>query len=65
MSNNKSLLTIILLIVCVTLLGFPLDMMPPDAALYGSIAQEMQLNNDFVNLYSLDKDLLDRPHLPF
>lgn len=65
MSNNKSLLTIILLIVCVTLLGFPLDMMPPDAALYGSIAKEMHLNNDFVNLYSLGKDWLDKPHLPF
>ncbi|MCH2033476.1 MAG: glycosyltransferase family 39 protein [Tenacibaculum sp.] len=65
MSNNKSLLTIILLIVCVTLLGFPLDMMPPDAALYGSIAKEMYLNNDFVNLYSLGKDWLDKPHLPF
>lgn len=65
MSNNKSLLTIILLIICVTLLGFPLDMMPPDAALYGSIAKEMHLNNDFVNLYSLGKDWLDKPHLPF
>lgn len=65
MSNNKSLLTIIFLIICVTLLGFPLDMMPPDAALYGSIAKEMHLNNDFVNLYSLSKDWLDKPHLPF
>ena len=44
------MLTIILLIICVTLLGFPLNIMPPDAALYGSIAKEMHLNNDFVKI---------------
>ncbi len=65
MIKNKTLLIISLLIIGVTILGFPLDMMPPDAALYGSIAKAMHLNNDFVNLFSLGKDWLDKPHLPF
>ncbi|MFY7672374.1 ArnT family glycosyltransferase [Tenacibaculum sp. MEBiC06402] len=63
--RNKPFLVLSLLIICVTILGFPLDMMPPDAALYGSIAKEMHLNNDFINLYSLGEDWLDKPHLPF
>lgn len=65
MTKNKSLLILSVLIICITILGLPLDMMPPDAALYASIAKTMHLNNDFINLYSLGTDWLDKPHLPF
>ncbi|TCI91015.1 ArnT family glycosyltransferase [Tenacibaculum sp. M341] len=56
---------VIILIIIVTIIGLPLTLMPPDAALYASISKEMYLNNDFINLYSLGKDWLDKPHLPF
>ena len=39
--------------------------MLPDATLYGMISKEMYLTNDFINLYSLGYDWLDKPHLPF
>lgn len=53
------------LIAVITLIGLPLDIMAPDAALYASISKEIHLNNDFVNLYVKGKDWLDKPHLPF
>lgn len=53
------------LIGLVTIIGLPLDLMAPDAALYGSISKEMYLNNDFINLFVNGKDWLDKPHLPF
>lgn len=65
MNKNHLFLATILLILLVTIIGLPLDVMPPDAALYGSISKTMYLNNDFINLYSLGADWLDKPHLPF
>lgn len=56
---------IIILYVFVTITGMLLDVMEPDAALYGSISKTMYQNNDFVNLYVSGNDWLDKPHLPF
>lgn len=39
--------------------------MEPDGALYASIAKNMILLNDWVNLYVRGQDWLDKPHLTF
>ncbi|CAL2107310.1 4-amino-4-deoxy-L-arabinose transferase [Tenacibaculum sp. 190524A02b] len=65
MSKNKLYISIYFLIGFVTILGLFLDIMAPDGALYASIAKTMSENNDFINLYSLGKDWLDKPHMPF
>jgi len=64
-SENRILLLVFLLILVVTLFGMPLDLIDPDAALYASISKTIYTNNDFINLYSLGHDWLDKPHLPF
>ncbi len=42
-----------------------LPILEPDGALYASIAKHMAQTNDFVNLYDLENDWLDKPHFPF
>ena len=42
-----------------------LPILEPDGALYASIAKRMAQTNDFVNLYDLENDWLDKPHFPF
>ncbi len=37
----------------------------PDGALYASIAKTMAQSGDFVNLYAVGSDWLDKPHFPF
>lgn len=63
--NKQITILIIGIIFIITILGLPLDLITPDAALYGSISKTMFKNNDFINLYSLGNDWLDKPHLPF
>lgn len=41
------------------------ELMEPDAALYASIAKNMALSGDWINLMSVGSDWLDKPHLPF
>lgn len=66
MNRNLSLLSLLLLLILlITIIGLSLDVMAPDAALYGSISKTMTANNDFINLYALGNDWLDKPHLPF
>ncbi len=43
---------------------FPL-IMEIDGALYASIAKQMAQTGDFVNLYAVGTDWLDKPHFPF
>ncbi len=43
---------------------FP-PIMEPDGALYACIAKTMAQSNDFVNLYAVGADWLDKPHFPF
>ena len=63
--ENNLFILIFILIFIVTLVGLPLDLIDPDAALYATISKTIAANNDFVNLYSLGHDWLDKPHLPF
>lgn len=58
-------LLIFILFVFVTFLGLPIDLIDPDAALYATISKTIFETNDFINLYSLGHDWLDKPHLPF
>ena len=43
---------------------FP-PILEPDGALYASIAKTMAQSGDFVNLYAVGTDWLDKPHFPF
>lgn len=43
---------------------FP-PILEPDGALYASIAKGMAQSGDFVNLYAVGTDWLDKPHFPF
>lgn len=61
----EATILIISLSVIVCILGLPLDLLLPDATLYGMISKEMYLTGDYINLYSLGYDWLDKPHLPF
>lgn len=64
--NAKQFVTSIFILTgIITIYGLFLDIMAPDGALYASIAKTMYLNNDFINLYFLGEDWLDKPHLPF
>ena len=65
MNTKQILISILVLVGFITFLGLFLDIMAPDGALYASIAKTMYTNNDFTNLFFLDKDWLDKPHLPF
>jgi 4-amino-4-deoxy-L-arabinose transferase-like glycosyltransferase len=42
-----------------------LTIIEPDGALYASIAKKMALHKDFINLYAVGNDWLDKPHFPF
>lgn len=63
--HKKYIFLSIGLVLMVVIAGLFLDIMVPDGALYASIAKTMSLNNDFINLYSLENDWLDKPHFPF
>lgn len=66
MNFTKNITIIIFILIgLVTILGIRLDLMIPDATLYANISKTIYLNNDFINLYSLGDDWLDKPHLPF
>lgn len=57
-----------LFIGCAILLNFSglfVTIMGPDAALYASIAKQMVLNHNYVELFVQGKDWLDKPHFPF
>ncbi|MBC7904479.1 MAG: glycosyltransferase family 39 protein, partial [Gemmatimonadaceae bacterium] len=45
--------------------GLLLPIMEPDGALYATIAKNMVLSGDYVNLMLEGNDWLDKPHLPF
>lgn len=56
---------LIALIVAVSTLALFGGVMEPDSALYASIAKNMVLRNDWVNIYVRGADWLDKPHLTF
>ncbi len=65
MKSNTLFYIILTLIAIITIVGLPQDLITPDAALYASITKLMHQSNDYINLYSLGIDWLDKPHLPF
>lgn len=58
----KILITLVALVSVLALFG---GVMEPDSALYASIAKNMVLRNDWVNIYVRGADWLDKPHLTF
>ncbi|MGM9477892.1 ArnT family glycosyltransferase [Pedobacter sp. GSP4] len=56
---------LIALIAIVSLLALFGGVMEPDSALYASIAKNMVLRNDWINIYVRGADWLDKPHLTF
>jgi len=58
----KILIALIALVSVLALFG---GVMEPDSALYASIAKNMVLRNDWVNIYVRGADWLDKPHLTF
>ncbi|KLT65205.1 glycosyltransferase family 39 protein [Pedobacter sp. BMA] len=58
----KILIAAIAIVSSLALLG---GVMEPDSALYASIAKNMVLRNDWINIYVRGADWLDKPHLTF
>ncbi|MBB6238533.1 4-amino-4-deoxy-L-arabinose transferase-like glycosyltransferase [Pedobacter sp. AK013] len=56
---------LIVLIALVSILALFGGVMEPDSALYASIAKNMVLRNDWINIYVRGADWLDKPHLTF
>ena len=56
---------LIIVIAAVSALALFGEIMEPDSALYASIAKNMVLRNDWVNIYVRGADWLDKPHLTF
>lgn len=53
------------LAVLVNFSGLFVTIIGPDGTLYATIAKTMVLRHDYVNLYALGSDWLDKPHFPF
>ena len=65
MWTDKYFVPLFILGVVANLSALFLPILEPDGALYASIAKRMAQTNDFVNLYDLENDWLDKPHFPF
>jgi 4-amino-4-deoxy-L-arabinose transferase-like glycosyltransferase len=62
---QKKLTALIGIAVLLNFSGLFVPLMDPDAGIYASIAKNMVLRNDYVNLWVHERDWLDKPHLPF
>lgn len=63
--NNRPFYALVVIGVLLNTTGlFPL-IMEIDGALYACIAKQMAQTSDFVNLYAVGTDWLDKPHFPF
>ncbi|MEH3114118.1 ArnT family glycosyltransferase [Pedobacter terrae] len=65
MKDTSLYKTLIALIAFVSILALFGGVMEPDSALYASIAKNMVLRNDWINIYVRGADWLDKPHLTF
>ena len=63
--NYKWLYIFIAAAVLINFSGLFITIIGPDGTLYATIAKTMVLNHDYVNLYALGMDWLDKPHFPF
>lgn len=64
-SHQRWLYPLIALAVLVNLTGLPGTILGPDGTLYAGIAKHMAQTNNYVELYSMGQDWLDKPHFPF
>ncbi|RDC57406.1 glycosyl transferase [Pedobacter chinensis] len=63
--ESKRYLLLISILIVVSASALFGGIMEPDGALYASIAKNIALHNDWLNLYVRGADWLDKPHLPF
>lgn len=63
--NDKTFYALVAAGVLLNATGLFPPILEPDGALYASIAKTMAQSGDFVNLYAVDNDWLDKPHFPF
>lgn len=63
--EEKSYCILLFIIGCVSIFSLFGGIMEPDGALYASIAKNMLLYRDWLNLYVRGQDWLDKPHLTF
>ncbi len=64
-SFYKYLWFLILAAALVNVSSLFVPIMEPDAGIYASVAKNMVVRNDYINLWLHNKDWLDKPHLPF
>jgi 4-amino-4-deoxy-L-arabinose transferase-like glycosyltransferase len=62
---HQQLYVLIGMAVLLNFSGLFVPLMDPDAGIYASIAKNMVVRNDYINLWVHEKDWLDKPHLPF
>ena len=63
--RNSWIKVLIILAAIVNLSALFIPILEPDGALYASIAKNMALDNNFIELNVMQKDWLDKPHFPF
>src|SRR5690606_34155149 len=63
--EEKAYYIVIWIIAFISIFSLFGGVMEPDGALYASIAKNMLLYNDWLNLYVRGQDWLDKPHLTF
>lgn len=63
--DNRWFYTLVAIGVLLNATGLFPPIMELDGALYACIAKQMAQTGDFVNLYAVDSDWLDKPHFPF
>src|SRR3974390_90490 len=64
-SDKTMLYAVLGLAVLANASGLFVTILEPDSASYASIAKTMVERRDFVNLFAMGEDWLDKPHLPF
>ena len=63
--NDRWFYALVTVSVCLNATGLFPPIMELDGALYACIAKQMAQTGDFVNLYAVGTDWLDKPHFPF
>lgn len=58
---HKNIYWTFLILIVIYLIGFGIDIMDVDAAQYASMSREMLQRGDYLHLYDLGKDYLDKP----
>lgn len=65
MNNLKFTYVLLLAAILINFSGLFIPIMGPDGAIYASIAKTMALSNNYVDIFSMGRDWLDKPHFPF